>query len=272
MTIGGETERPSRYPASETEVSGAPRIADGPWWEGCCTISGVAVVHVDLQPHAVRQREATRWLDREELFRLEMFRFAGADRRFIFCRSALRAILSYLLDCPNNCISFDATSFGKPFVTVSGVPAPLRFNVAHSGGHGLIAFSWDREVGVDVEERHPRRHLEGLIDTVMAPVERAKLLSLAEDRRLRLFYRVWTMKEALAKAYGTGLHTDFAKFQVPEQMLLGGVSDEFRFAEAPQVPWTLVDLGNVDFAAALAYETRPSSLDADHAIIYSRGG
>ena len=218
-----------------------------------------SVVHLDLRPHAAREREAIGWLHTNELSRRDKFRYPGAGRRFTLCRAALRAILSSELDCPNRCLSFGASPFGKPFALMAGHRAPISFNVSHSGNHGLIALSGNRQVGVDIEERAPRRELQGLIETVMGPDEQAKLSSLDEDGRLHLFYRIWTIKEALAKAWGTGLHTDFSGFQVPEGMLHGGMVSEFRRSVDPSVPWSLVDIGNEDFAAALAYESTPVS-------------
>ena len=230
----------------------SPAVADGPRWHGYWTTENVAVVYLDLRPRD-DERNAMAWLDREERSRLEKFRIPGAGRRFTLCRAALRAILSSQLGCPNRCLSFDTSSLGKPFALVEGERVSLRFNVSHSGHSGVVALSWDREVGVDIEERAQRRDLQGLIETVMGPEEKATLSSLKENERLHLFYRLWTLKEALAKARGTGLHTDFSGFQVPSGMLLGEAVSEFTFPDAPSEPWVVIDMGNEDFAAALAY-------------------
>ncbi len=228
-------------------------MEEGPWWSPISVIGDVAVVHVDLRRHPAHESEAAGWLNKDELSRLDKFLFPGAGRRYTLCRAALRAILSSQLDSPNHHLSFDTTPYGKPYVLKDDAPASLRFNVSHSVNHGLIALSRDSEVGVDVEERLARRHLEGLIATVMGPDEKVKLLGLTGKRRLHLFYRIWTMKEALAKGSGTGLYTDFSGFQGPESMISGEKAADFRFPGKQSPAWTLVDLSTEDFAAALAY-------------------
>ncbi len=228
---------------------------EGSWWKLFSVTGGVTVIHVDAAPHAANESAAVQWLDRQELSRLDRFRFPGAGRRFTLCRSALRAILSCVLHCGNSQISFPTGAHGKPFATVCGSPAPVDFSVSHSGSHGLIAISQNGHVGVDVEERAPRRHLEGLIETVMGPEERAELSALSGRRQLHRFLRIWTFKEALLKASGTGLYTDMSRVQVPQDIRRGGTRGSYRFPDSPSVTWGLSDLGNDDFAAALAWES-----------------
>lgn len=231
-----------------------PSTVEGPWWRLFSVTGGVTVVHVDAAPHAANESAAVRWLDRQELSRLDRFRVPGAGRRFALCRSALRAVLSSLLRCGNSQISFPTGAHGKPFATVCGEPAPVDLNVSHSGNHGLIAISENGRVGVDVEERAPRRHLKGLIETVMDPEERAELSALSGTAQLHQFLRIWTFKEALLKASGTGLHADMSRLRVPQELRGGGTSSRYRFPDSPSVTWRLSDLGNDDFAAALAWE------------------
>ena len=109
-------------------------------------------------------------------------------------------------------------------------------------------------MGVDIEERIPRRYLNELIEAVMGPEEQTELAALREPAKLRLFYRLWTLKEALIKALGTGFSTDPAGFQAPPAMRRGGMAGVFSFPHLPSVAWRLEDIGDERFAAALAHE------------------
>ena len=129
----------------------------------------------------------------------------------------------------------------------------MGFNVSHGGRHGLIAVAARGWLGVDVEERVPGRDLAGIGGMIYGPTERRLLAEAGGSRALRLFYRIWTLKEALIKAAGTGLFLDPSGFEVPEPMLHGARSGVFRFPDAPSGDWSLVDLGECRFAAALAY-------------------
>ena len=148
---------------------------------------------------------------------------------------------------------------------VGGVPSPAGFSVSHSGGHGLIALVPHGRIGVDVEERTPRRNLSDDIRLLFAPGERAELEAADRDRRTDLFYRLWTLKEAVLKAAGLGLALDTAGFEIPRALYRGAPEGEatpqlrercrdFRLPGAPGVAWRLEPLEDVRFAAALARE------------------
>ncbi len=137
------------------------------------------------------------------------------------------------------------------------MPPPINFNVSHSGKHGLIAFKTKGRIGVDVEVRRAREDFDGLIQTVFGTQERLELSVLTGEPRLRLFYELWTIKEALVKALGDGLYIDFSQFQAPPGMRRGEPEGVFRFPHLPTLAWRVENLGNEDFAAALAYEVIP---------------
>ena len=231
---------------------------DERWWRPFRRIGEASVTYVDLSPHAAREANALACLDGQERSRLQGYRLAGPRRRFALCRAALRAVLCRQLGCNNGQLSFAAGSYGKPFALVDGTPAAIHFNVSHGGAHGLIALAPAGRLGVDVEERVPRRDLDGLISSVLGPGEQGELAS-AGGRKLREFYHLWTIKEALLKALGTGMSLDMAGFEVPPALRQGASCATFRFPQMPDVRWRLEDLGNEDFAAAIAHEMGPDS-------------
>ena len=229
------------------------------WWRPFRKIGNAAVTYVDLSPHAAREADALACLDEKEQSRWQRYRHAGSRRRFALCRAALRVVLCRQLGCRNEQLAFAASSYGKPFVLVDGTPATISFNVSHGGGHGLIALAPEGRLGVDVEERVPRRDLDGLIGTVLGPGERAEFALTRGSHKLHLFYSLWTVKEALVKALGTGLSSGMSEFEIPLAMRRGMTTSIFRFPEMPEVRWRLEDLGNEDFAAAIAHEQAPDS-------------
>ena len=229
------------------------------WWRPFRKIGSAVVLHVDLAPDAAREAAALTWLDGEERSRWQRFRHDGARRRFALCRAALRAILCSQLGCRNEQLAFGASDHEKPYAVVKGRPASISFNVSHSGAHGLIAFAAEGRLGVDVEERSTPRDLNGLIRSVLGPGEQAELALARGNRRLHLFYHLWTVKEALIKALGTGLSLDMSRFEIPSAMRRGMKTSVFRFPHIPTVRWRLEDLGNEHFAAAIAHELSPDS-------------
>lgn len=225
----------------------------GRWWHPFTTTAGIAVAQVDLRPDPVREAEAYSWLDSGERVSWGEY-LPGPRRRFALCRAALRAVLCNLLHCRNEQLAFGASRHGKPFAMIRGAESPVSFNVSHSGDHGLIAWSATGRLGVDIEERAVRRNLALLIQEAMGPDEQAELAALQGAARLERFYRLWTCKEALIKALGTGLATAPSQFQVPPSVRRGARKGMFRFPHVPAVTWGLEEIGNERFAAALAYE------------------
>ena len=246
--------------AQDVLVAETPDV--GAWWSRFTSAAGVVVVHVDLGPDPAREAGAFARLDRDERTAWEKG-VPEVRRRFALCRAALRAILCGRLDCRNEQLSFGASRHGKPFAVVQGVRSPASFNVSHSGRHGLIAVASEGRVGVDVEVRTRKRNLDAPIESAMGPEERAELAALRGDERIRQFYRLWTLKEASIKALGTGFSTDPSRFQVPPRMRWGETSGTFRFPHLPSVAWGLREIGNEEFAAALAYELPSKGLNSD---------
>ena len=237
------------------------KTADCTWWRPFRALDGIDVIHVDLRPDPDREQEAAAWLDRAETERLRRFRITRPRRDFALCRAALRANLCDRLDCTNDRLSFSFHEHGKPFALVDGREVPLGFNVSHSAPHGLIAFASQgrprARIGVDAEVRRPDRDFDGIAETVFGAQERAALAAAWGGDKVRLFYRLWTLKEALIKALATGFSLAPARFEVPAAMVHGVDSGGFRFPHVPADRWRLVSLPDTRFAAAIAYEVDP---------------
>ena len=230
----------------------------GRWWSPVGQVGIAVVSHVDLSPHPAREAEALSWLDAGERERARRFIGTGPQRRFTLCRAALRALLCDELRCRNDQLTFGAAEHGKPFAIVRGIPARVSFNVSHSGKHGLIAVASEGRLGVDVEERTPHRNMETLIETVFTPDEQAELASVPGSDRHRAFFRLWTVKEALVKAEGTGLSLDPSLFEAPLAMRRGALSATFTFPQAPLHRWWVESIDGDGFIAAVAHELDPA--------------
>ena len=231
---------------------GASRAGD--WWRPYRKVGAATVIHVDLTPHADREAAALGWLDESEQARWRRFHYPGPRRRYALCRAALRVLLCRRLGCRNRQLAFETSTHGKPFAVLDGSPVPVSVNVSHSGGHGLIAFAPNGRLGVDVEQRVAHRNLDLLVETVLGEHEQALLARTHGDTRTHLFFKLWTMKEALIKAHGMGMALDPSRVEIPPSMLRGTTQAMLESPEIPGVRWRLDDLGNEQFAAALAID------------------
>lgn len=122
------------------------------------------------------------------------------------------------------------------FATASGAPGlklrddsqhGLNLSISHSGDIAAVAIA-PLPVGIDVEADDRVRDWLALADLIFAPEECAQLRSVEESRRRDVFHRYWTLKEAIGKRNGTGLHPQGARAQS------ASACDE---AEAAAITW-----------------------------------
>lgn len=212
------------------------------------------IFHVNLKPDPVNEANAQAWLDEPEIERFNRFVHPRPQREFCLCRAALRAILCSQLECDNKDLKFRTLKHGKPFALVNGKLVHIKFNVSHSGQHGLVAILEKRRIGVDVEEHSTRRRIDGEILSVFSKSEQADLARVFGEEKVDLFYSLWTMKEALIKALGIGFYLDPSHFEIPLALRRGSNSSTFRFPQLPSVKWRLKKMNGSGLSAAIAYE------------------
>jgi 4'-phosphopantetheinyl transferase len=123
--------------------------------------------------------------------------------RWVAARWALREVLGRYLDEEPAEIGLRLARRGKPMLAASS--SPLRFNLSHSGGRALVAVTWEREIGVDIEQIAPRRNLLALARRALEPAQAQAIAELPPADRLAAFHAAWTRHEAIAKCLGTGL-------------------------------------------------------------------
>lgn len=145
--------------------------------------------------------EATLSLD--EHIRASGFRRACDRRAFVARRGLLRQLLAYYggVGPAELCIGPDPC--GKPIVSHPYPATAISFNVSHSAGMTLFAFTTGREVGIDLEAiRHVPDRLE--IAALVLDLADVRAVGAAADPDRALLIR-WVRNEALVKAVGLGL-------------------------------------------------------------------
>lgn len=114
----------------------------------------------------------------------------------------LREILSLYTGLNPRSLEILVRKTGKPYI--QGHEAP-SFNLSHSGDRILYAFAKEREVGVDIELMKDNRDIDGLIGASCSPGEIGILNQLDGMQKKKMFYKLWSNKEAYLKGRGTGI-------------------------------------------------------------------
>ncbi len=222
-----------RMPLPAPEFSTAParpRLADG----------DVDVWRIDLA-----QVAGIEALDEAERTRAMRFRHARDRQRYISAHAAVREILARYLNCAAASVYFEPDGEnGK--MRLPGASAPA-INLAHSGGMALLCVASLGTVGIDVEQVHALTDLPELVMAHFSRAERALLRANADP--IEAFFQIWTRKEALLKAVGSGLTVELRGVEVGSLALAEYGEREFELESFTPAP---------DYIAALALPAVPT--------------
>ncbi len=127
------------------------------------------------------------WLDRQR-----------QDKR----RPLANVLARYLGVAPHELGIIEDETSGKPRLAEV---AQLRFNWSHTDNVALLAVANAVEVGVDLERSDRALDAMALAKRFFSAAEHAWLESLPQGKRGAGFLRLWTGKEAVLKATGTGI-------------------------------------------------------------------
>lgn len=101
-------------------------------------------------------------------------------------------------DCLDNLIYND---YKRPFIKETNID----FNISHSGGYVVCAFSKENNIGVDIEKIKTINYKELL--SFFNEISSEKIQQATNP--LISFYDVWVQQEAIIKANGKGFFADY---------------------------------------------------------------
>lgn len=152
---------------------------------------------------------ARKLLSPRERKRADRFVYDRHRRRYTVAQAHLRRVLGQLTDTLPENIRFRYEDKGKPFL--AGGPS---FNQSHSEDRLMIAVAAAGRLGVDIEEMRRVRLMLEIANKNFARDEAARMRAAPANGRRRLFFRIWTRKEAFLKALGFGLTHPLRSFSV----------------------------------------------------------
>lgn len=139
-----------------------------------------------------------RWSRSEDRDYCQRRAFVRAQNESLLGRALLRALLRESVGADRYFFQQD----GRGKLSVQGAPGGVSPDVSlsHSRGMVLAGVSLSGPLGVDIETHRPRAFAQ-LADFAFGPLERSRVREMGAGE----FYRIWTLREAIAKATGEGL-------------------------------------------------------------------
>lgn len=141
-------------------------------------------------------------LSAAESVRRDSFVRSALQDAFALRRGILRQVLGIYEGVAPNRLAITETTHGKPVLEGNG---KLHFNSSHTADWTVIAISRAGPVGIDIEICTDTPANEAIVETSFGSSERGFLAKRSGAAWSEAFYRVWTCKEAVLKAEGTGL-------------------------------------------------------------------
>jgi 4'-phosphopantetheinyl transferase len=187
-------------------------------------LPSVAEVHLWFARLDLPVRDVDRFatlLSSDEIARANRYYHERDRRRFIVARGRLRQLLGEYVGREPEHITFHYSERGKP-----SIPSCLQFNVSHSGETACFGFGRETRVGVDVER--VREITETLALTKRFFCAKEHELVSRHPEKERVFFQLWTAKEAYLKAIGTGIAGGLHRVEVSlDPLALGNVAGEW---------------------------------------------
>ena len=152
-------------------------------------------------------------LSEDEISRASKFHFAKDRNHYIVARGLLRKLLAAYLGVGSAELQFLYGEKGKPYLEEIQRRS-INFNLAHSHGLAIYAFSQGRELGVDLEFIRDDLADEKIAERFFSSYEISALRNVPAELRKEAFFNCWTRKEAYIKARGEGLSIPLDEFDV----------------------------------------------------------
>jgi 4'-phosphopantetheinyl transferase len=174
----------------------------------------VQLWRIDLESLGADESRWQKVLSADEAARASRFHFARDRQRFVAARALLRTILASYLETNASRLRFSYSKKEKPSLVAEHARSDVTFNVTHSGGIALLAFTRGREIGVDVEQVRHDFDPGAIARRYFSTHEQNQLAGLPAEEQVEAFFRCWTRKEAYIKATGDGLSLPLSQFDV----------------------------------------------------------
>lgn len=203
-------------------------------------------------------------LSKSELARAARFRFDRHRVAYILGRGSLRRFLAGYTGVPAGELAFRVGPHGKPALAHGVDGRRLCFNYSDAGGYALYGFTWDAEIGVDLENLDREISYEEIARRKFSRAESEAIFSLPDKMRKTAFLACWTRKEGYGKAEGLGIHYSLESVE----LCVDCEADRVTLVTGDGEPknWTLRQIyPNRKFVGCIVY---PTSLDAGGELVF----
>lgn len=175
----------------------------------------------------------------------------SAQKEFLASRFIIKKLITQLSNHTYDEIEVEFDEANVELKSYIGrIALPFKISISHSKGVVLVVLSTrTKNIGADIEYMSEDRNFLKLAQQFFHPSE----VNLIEQKGAKIFYELWTMKEALAKLEKKSV-TDLLRINIRKNTKacskLIGLYDKFAltiFSSVPNESFTLTELSIVEF-------------------------
>ncbi|MGE5612115.1 MAG: 4'-phosphopantetheinyl transferase family protein [Bacillota bacterium] len=220
----------------------------------------VHVWHAKLDLTAWNLADQRAILSPDEQQRADRFHHSVDKARYTIAHGLLRILLSSYAGCDPARLRFRSTRSGKPALCEPQSATRFHFSISHSGDLFTCAVTSGGEIGIDIEQVRSDIDFDAIARRFFSLKEAALLNRLHAQEKEDTFFALWTCKEAIAKALGTGLSLELGDCDVALPPTAGTVTVCTGHSK-----WHLMRVPlAVGYAAAIAVASESSDLRVHH--------
>ncbi|MDZ7923458.1 MAG: 4'-phosphopantetheinyl transferase superfamily protein [Marinagarivorans sp.] len=162
--------------------------------------------HIPTLSQQIPWQQALQSLDASEQNSAAKIKAERRLQEFVYGRHCLKTALAKHIGATAAELQLLKHPQGKLYLAGN----PTFFNLSHSGEYLAYFIHDDCEVGLDIEHVSQRSpDLAGIAERYFCAAEQLAIktaIAQSEADAKRVFYKIWTLKEATLKALGTGLN------------------------------------------------------------------
>jgi 4'-phosphopantetheinyl transferase len=172
----------------------------------------IEVFFAETKELSLNYSEFSHFFNKEDSLKAAKFHSERDRDTYLYCHTLLRLFLSDKLKKNPDEISFGSGKFNKPFLNGN----LLYFNISHTRDSFAFAVSENTGVGIDLEKSDRKINLNSISKRFFSKEENV-FISESPDETIKRFFLLWTRKEALLKALGTGIISNPSGLEVFRQ-------------------------------------------------------
>ena len=174
--------------------------------------SGIDIYFGETKNLGTRLPLLKNFISDEEKLRADKFHSTADSFTYILCHALLRLILARKLNINPLDLSFKNGIDNKPSLTGNR----QYFNLSHTREAFIIGCSGDFHLGIDLEKINHRVNIIAVTKSFFSQKDRNFIFKSESDAREN-FSLLWTRKESLLKAIGSGMINDLDQITVSEK-------------------------------------------------------